>query len=87
MVIRYPRYNVILIAIPDLVGEVGNTPDGSLEGRRVHVVGHGDDDLNVVGDGPRLELALGLKEKTDLRHEFTGKETENNGFRTLYYRS
>lgn len=55
--------------ITHLVWKVSDTPDGRLKCRRVHIVRHRDNDLDIVGDRPRLELTLGLdaKHKADAR--------------------
>ena len=59
---------VELLDAPDdgiLVGEVGDGADGGFEGGGVDVGGDGDDDVHVVGDGPGLELTLGLVSRED----------------------
>jgi hypothetical protein len=47
------------------VGEVGDGTDGGLEGRRVHVLRHGNDDLHIVGNRATLELGLGFNHVLD----------------------
>jgi len=60
---------------PHLIWQVSYAPDGGLEGGRVDVVRHGDDDLDVVGDGPGLELALGLNKAAGIGYLTRGAVT------------
>lgn len=71
----YPTYSIQQY----LVGQVRHTPDGGLEGWRIDIVGHGDDNFHVVGDRPRLELALGLKGKKGEKAKRIQKFTEKIG--------
>jgi hypothetical protein len=43
------------------VGHVSDCADARLEAGRVHVTGHGDNDLHIVRNRTRLELRLGLR--------------------------
>jgi hypothetical protein len=62
--------SVELLDVPDdgiLVGEVGDGPDRRLEGGAVDVGGDRDNDFDVVGDRPALELGPGLDHVLDAR--------------------
>ena len=50
-----------------LIGQVGDVADGALEGGTVDIGGHGNDDLDIVGDTPGLELGPGLDHILDPR--------------------